>query len=218
MARLKGCKRVTWGLTGRMRDIVFRETKQGIVAAEYNKPAYSEVKANSIQAKTFGAVGRLGLDLKPMVDMGLIALMVNTYNANSQFIKKNYGVATIELDGTVKIDYTQVVVSEGSGKRLTAVAIEQDSMGGIEIRWDKTKFGADDANTMVYLGALCPTAERNMDTMAVFSLGETACSVGSKSVMTPAGWIGKTIHCYAFTKNERDVVSNSQYIGEVTMD
>lgn len=218
MARLKGCKRVTWGLTGRMRDMVFRETKQGIVAAEYNKPTYSEVKANTSNAKTFGAVGRLGLDLKPIADVGLNKLMVNTYNSNSQFMKKNYGIVTIDIDGMVKIDYTQVVVSEGSGKRLTSATVDQDAMGGIEFKWDKTKFGVDDAKTMVYLGVLCPTAERNIDAMAAFSLGDTACSNGTKVVSTPNSWMGKTVHCYAFTKNERDVVSSSQYVGEVNID
>lgn len=217
MARFKACKDVNFGITGRMRDIVFRQTKLGIIAAQYNKPPYSETKANSVVAKTFGAISRLGLDLKPMVNVGLIDLAANTFTVNSQFVKANFKHGSVGTDGLVTIDYPEIVVAVGAGKMLVKGKVEQSAMGGVEFTWDKNKFGADETKTMLYAAVFCPDAERNMEAMSAFSLGEAACSMGTKEVALPASWISKKVYCYAFTRDANGVTSRSQYMGSVDL-
>lgn len=218
MARLKNCKRITNAWTGRLRDNVYKETKQGVVVAEYNKPDYSVEKANSANAKKFGAVGRLGLDLKPLADVGFAGLMTNSYNANSQFIKKNYSVAMPIADGSVKIAYADVIVSEGSGKRFSIPDVSVDANGKVLIEWSTTNLVEADANTVCYFGVLCPTADRNIETLAVFSLGKEKFATGSAIVNVSANWSGQKAYVYGFTRNEKGVVSSSQFLGEVTID
>lgn len=218
MARLKGCKKVTWGITGRLRDIVFRETKQGIVAAEYNKKPYNVEKANTANAKKFGAVSRLGLDLKPLSDVGFAGLMGNSYNSNSQFIKKNYGAVAALTDGTVNVEYANVVVAVGAGKKFLTPDVSMDANGKVLVEWSATNLTEDDAKTVCYFGVLCPTSDRNIEPVAMFSLGKDKMTVGSATIEVSARWTGEKAYVYGFTMTEKGIVSSSQFLGEVTID
>lgn len=158
--------------------------------------------------KIFEAIKSLGLKLKPMIEVGL-----GTSDAVSQFIKKNYGFAKTLPDGSVEIDYSKIIVSEGVGKGLLRPKVTEN-VGAVYISWETTGLTQEELSSYACFCIICPTGgEHNLSTIFHSNNVETCNFI----VDYDGNFPNEKVYIYGFTMTENKVVSSSQFLGEVTI-
>lgn len=123
----------------------------------------------------------------------------------------NYRNAVTGSYPDFEIDYTQVLVSQGSlpGALNPAASASQ---GQIHFSWQNNAdnmqaMDTDKALLLVY----CPALGA-----ATYVVGGQTRNSGSQSIKLPGNFIGQLVHCYlAFQNSEGTAASNSQLVGSV---
>ena len=120
------------------------------------------------------------------------------------FFKYNHS-SILNLGSELKTDYPQLVLSEGTLKGIEVVSASPEN-SSFYFQW-KNKSITDKSDT-VYL-VLLPLKE-NYRSILFQSSGKEE----SLRVTIPSFWNGAIFHAYAFRQNQKQQVSNSQYLGE----
>lgn len=136
----------------------------------------------------------------------------NHVTEGNVFTSKNWDAVHTDGGGSVTIDYSALVVSEGPLPEVLFGAPQFDNPLEVDVAFaanaDSPKASADDD---VFVFVYCPDARGGVLSSAVKR------SVESVSVNVPAYWNGMKVHVWGFARgtaeDNKGLVSDSTYIG-----
>lgn len=219
-------------LSGVVRDVVFRRTKEfGVVVAEYNSGIYKSKVWTDSQAysrQRFKHLAALSARFREASNLGFE--LGKKVLSHPSFIKNNYNVLIDRDDVGFDIDYSRICLSHGVLPEL------EDLKGEIEgnklmMSWkyvaknyalpskQKVKKGLKgDRNSWdkVVVAMYCPClAEENLEKCLVMN-GIARREDCVAEVEIPARYVGLEVYCYAFVIDDERRSSDSQFVGELS--
>ncbi|MXV49462.1 hypothetical protein GS399_00640 [Pedobacter sp. HMF7647] len=154
--------------------------------------------------------------LKPLTPF--VRIGCKNYGSSGRgFIAAKSYLMHYALTGThpeVSVDPAMVMVAWGKLPQATGASVSLDASGNLSFQWDANEYrGTNFQNDHVMLLAYIPEAK-----LAAFDLCGARRSKGGDTLKLDAGFSGKEADVYmAFITEEREELSNSQYLGRITV-
>lgn len=133
------------------------------------------------------------------------------------FVKKNWGCIQCDTPGACTVDYTELVIAEGSlPEVLFGNASFAEPLQVAVPMTDTTGVIGADAHDKVYLFVYSPEAGAG-----IISDGRNTRADANASVNVPAYWNGHRVHVWGFAigngPDNKGIVSDSRYLGSGTI-
>ena len=191
-------------LSGSIGDLNFYKWKNTVVLRAKRSPSKKKpTQAQIIARDKFKLLSSVFRGLSQSAAIGFKS-HTSSMSERNAFFKYNHS-SILNLDGELKTDYPQLVLSEGTLKGIEVVSASPENFS-FQFQW-KNKSITDKSDT-VYL-VLLPLNE-NYRSILTQSSGKEECL----RVKFPSFWNGAIFHAYTFRQNQKQQVSNSQYLGE----
>lgn len=133
------------------------------------------------------------------------------------FIKKNWECIHADAPGTATVDYTELVIAQGSlPEVLFGNASFAEPLQVVVSMTDTSDVIGADSHDKVYLFVYSPEAGAG-----VISDGRNTRDDGSASLSVPAYWNGHRVHVWGFAigagADNAGIISDSRYLGSGTI-
>lgn len=205
------------GFRGRVRDLVFRETKFGTLVSEFNSGLYEGKQWSDRQKLArlkFAGLCKLAQVFRKSNDLGFRSEM--RYMSQPCFVRHNYTSLDVDSDGVYKVDYERVCMSHGTLSMLSEVSYHVVA-GVLRVKWFCGEGAAGDNYDRVSVMLYCPDCkDSGINTVmgdGELSEGVVFRSQGFLEMIIPKRWAGLTVYSYVFVHNTAGRSSNSQYVG-----
>lgn len=202
MARVTGDKSVGFAPKGRLRDVVIRKTRVGLVVSRYDEPSKSKKKKSVSRSQlnrreVFGILQRMANVLKEVNSVGFRREVV--YSAHTRFLHYNYAIVDISDEGVLGVDYESMQLSAGTLRQLKDVEVWSEGRR-VEVRWRTDDMVRSDGYHHVAVVAYCPEIDRGMMKANVVMTGHEVCyrKDGQTAVDIPELWGKARFYLYAF--------------------
>lgn len=217
-------------LSGRLRDVVYRRTKEfGVIASEYNATAYKKRTWSESQLYTmakFKTLAAISASFRKASNLGFES--GKKVLSHPSFIKNNYNILIDKDGGGFDVDYSKICMSCGVLPQLEDL---QSTVIGrtLELNWKYTpkkysvavkkkvkkslggdKNGRDRVVVVMYYPDY---TNANPYKCEVFEGLAARESCGLK-VDVPADFVDNKVYFYAFVVDENKRSSNTQFINE----
>lgn len=203
---------ITGGFSGKVGNIIGGSWKgidymrsRATSVSNPNTPAQQDQRAR------FGTVGKFLRPLIPFLRIGYKsqAIKMSAFNAAMSY---NLANALTGIYPAYELDYTKVLVSQGTLPEALNPAITSTTAGEVDYTWEDN---SDDTNAFITDKAMLvvynPTKQR-----AVTSVGGNTRGSGSQTITLPASFSGDEVQCYlSFSNAKQSVISNSQYVSSL---
>ena len=175
-------------------------------------------EAQQLVRTRFGAAASLSNAFKRALLLGFAGICKGTkVPERSMFIKKNWSHIMADTPGAATVDYTELVIAEGT---LPEVLFGNASFAEplqVEVPLtDTTGIDGADAHDKVYMFVYSPEAGAG-----IVSDGRNTRADESMAVNVPAYWNGHRVHVWGFAIgngiDNKGVISNSRYLGSGTI-
>lgn len=162
--------------------------------------------------------------LRPQIEVIRIGFKPMAVKASAFNVAVSYNYhrsLTGDYDNGFSIDYTKALISSGDLPPAEGLAVESTAAGQLNLSWsDNTGESGAAVDDILYVSVYNPVKGT-----AVVSINATQRSAGNVVINLPAGYSGDEVHCYAGFFGlrvlqgtaTRDVVSDSEYAGPVTV-
>lgn len=168
----------------------------------------SNTKLQAAQRDLFGAVAKLFGSFAQVSKIGFANGGGNGLTDHNAFVKFNFDKVNPE---THAIDYAKLMVARGSGRNVTAPAVDNPDPGKLRMTWtdNSDTDPMEDAKDTVYL--VLTEEQSGMVTVQSTTRGTKKIECGY-----PRQWSGKQAYAYAFTVAKTNgKISDSFYMGAV---
>lgn len=206
------------GLRGKVRDLVFRETKFGTTVSGFNSGTYENKKWSGKQKGArakFSGLCKLAQVFRKANDLGFRSEM--TYMSQPCFVRHNYAALEVASDGGFIIDYKRVCMSHGTLALLSRVGYRVEN-GILRVQWSCGDEMIGDKFDRVAVMMYCLECKENGINVvmgdSVISDEVTFRSKGALEMKVPKRWDGLQVYCYVFTFDDNGKSSDSQFVGE----
>lgn len=200
---------------GKFGNAVARKWRtENVISAYQPKVSNPQTKAQTAVRNRFSALSNLCGILATAINIGFYPdSMGNKAFPRAVFMKKNFGNTIADAQGEVEIDYSAMLLSDGSLPEVFFGALDLETAGTIRATF--TANGDDpeaSVNDQVYLVAFNVQGERCIVSAPANRSAE------SVSINYPVYWSGQKVQVWGFvTKNgelnSMDDVSKTSYIG-----
>lgn len=167
----------------------------------------------------FGVAASLAMSFAAAVKLGFANICEGTkVPERSMFIKKNWNNIHADSPGSsIAVTYPDLVIAKGPlPEAVVGTPSCTDPLQIDATITDNTGAQGTSANDKVYMVAYSPEAQQS-----VMSDGRNTRAGETISLTVPATWNGHRVHVWAFTigagNNNMGVISNSRYLGSVTI-
>lgn len=205
---------------GKVGAVVARKWRTENVVSMYQpKVSNPQTKAQTIVRKRFAELSNLCGVMAKAINIGFYPdSLGNKAFPRAIFMRKNFGNVTADQQGEVEIDYSSILIADGSLPEVHFGMADFSTANTIRVTF--TPNGDDpDASTTdkVYLVAF------NYDEDRCIVSEPVARNAQSVSITAPVYWSGEKVHLYGFVVkagelNSMDDVSKSNYIGSGNME
>lgn len=174
------------------------------------KPTGDPTREQLTQQARFAKLGNLMSVINSALQKGLNHLS-RTY-AFQQGVKLNSAAVTASNPYDVEVSYAELVVSKGKLPEVSFAApnFQETNVIRCAFTGNDGAEGADSGDS-VYVLAYSPELNQALLSAPV------SRSENSVVLNTPLGWNGTMVHVYGFAVRNRNVVSNSAYVGSGTI-
>lgn len=211
-------------IKNKLGNAVGRKWRNLNVLAVYNgSPRNPRTSAQTRQRNLFAAITELAMAFAMVAKVGFRNLCAGTkIFPRAMFIKKNFGALSVASGGSITIDYSNIVVSQGSVGNVNFGAPSFDDPLTAHVNFTAGAVGTypsavqDDCKVRVLV--YCPDARQSIMSSAV------ALSAGGVDVVAPDYWNGLRVQVYGFVEYtgqgnseyglQAGECSNSIYIGQ----
>lgn len=175
-------------------------------------------EAQQIVRTRFGVAAKLSNAFKRALLIGFASICKGTkVPERSMFIKKNWENVQCATPGSATIDYTEMVIAEGS---LPEIIFGNPSFAEplkVEVPFsDNSTVDGADSHDKVYLFVYSPEAGAG-----IVSDGNVTRVGATATVEVPAYWNGHRVHVWGFGvgngNDNKGIISNSRYLGSGTI-
>lgn len=200
--------KLNYGILTRGRNkvgpVVYYQRGDEQIVREYVKHINDARTAPQLLTRArFTALREVARSFRVPASIGLKVFLRGAKTPSSEFMKRNYSAVSGETPAEVEVDYTQLVVSDGSLPAPSFNSASMESALQVDVTWradnDIPGTSNDDlVYAFVYQadlneGVLGTPKKRNGLTM---------------SVSVPAGWSGMRVHVFGFAKAIADNVDS----------
>lgn len=175
-------------------------------------------EAQQLVRTRFGAAASLSNAFKRALLLGFAGICKGTkVPERSMFIKKNWECVQSETPGAATVDYTELVIAEGSLPEVIFGNLSFSEPLQVAVPMTDTT-GVDGADSLdkVYLFVYSPEADAG-----VVSDGRNTRADASITLNVPAYWNGHRVHVWGFAIgagiDNKGVISDSRYLGSGTI-
>lgn len=175
-------------------------------------------EAQQLVRTRFGACATLSNAFKRALLLGFAGICKGTkVPERSMFIKKNWANIRCDTPGAATVDYTELVIAEGSLPEVLFgnVSFAEPLQVACPMT-DTTGVDGADARDKVYMFVYSPEAGAG-----IVSDGRNTRADESISVNVPAYWNGHRVHVWGFAIgngiDNKGVISDSRYLGSGTI-
>ena len=206
------------GVNGKVGTVVgYKRFSKMFMRAYVSKVHNPRTKGQQLMRARFSELNLVARAFLPAFNIGLAGAAKQKHHTQSNdFMERNWDKVSGDTPAEVVVDYTQLVVSDGTLPMPGFGSVRTDEALTVDVTFvPNSDVYMADSHDQVYVFVFQPDTKSGVLSSAVLR------SAGSVSISVPSGWSGMRIHAYGFAVGDgatnKGLNSSTAYLGSGTI-